>query len=81
MARCLRQRRESHEMFEERFSALSAAEQDRLKSEARAERAMARRAPSRLDDSLREEDDDAAQGPLGLGSPDRLTFPVAAVCA
>ena len=62
--------------LKERFSALSAAEQDRLKSEARAIRAMARRAPSRLDDSLREQDDDAAQGPWGLAAPTGSPFPL-----
>ena len=62
--------------LKEHFSGLCAAEQNRLKSEARAERAKARRAPSRLEDSLRKEDDDAAQGPWGLAAPTGSPFPL-----
>ena len=48
-----------------RFEALPAETQERLKSQAKARREIARRAPSRLDESLREQDGDVAQGPWG----------------
>ena len=63
-----------------RFEALPAETQERLKSQAKARREIARRTPSRLDESLREQDGDVAQGPWGFGGFEWLTFPVAAVC-
>ena len=63
-----------------RFEALPAETQERLKSQAKARREIARRAPSRLDESLREQDGDVAQGPWGLAASNGSPFSVAAVC-
>ena len=59
-----------------RFEALPAETQERLKSQAKARREIARRAPSRLDESLREQDGDVAQGPWGLAASNGSPFPL-----
>ena len=59
-----------------RFEALPAEAQERLKSQAKARREIARHTPSRLDESLREQNGDVAQGPWGLAALNGSPFPL-----